>query len=367
MRHKPGSRELPRVHGAGPGGHGYHECAAGSTVAAERAGEADQDGRPSGAALPVVDLSVVRGVGSSTVVPGSVAYRPVIAGPKLRENATTILSRGRALQGVGLSSIRLRPHWRGPEDAGVAAEIDVGIGVWAPGRLPIWEIPAVDHTQGERQELRYPVEFAGVFENFITPTFEGVRFEVTRADDIENQGNILKVILNRIKAAITPTIVHAGDGGRGLPGWRGHKQGYQQEAGPAAFLRGELKFGIPPRTSFALAVAAAVSGPRPGPRFGGSPEPGSHRVVDTTDNEDVVDIADGYNSISKIVAKGAAQEDMTQSIERASMTLIELLANSLPLQRPRGPCPAACRTDRSIQFSACKSRQHYTEYLVLRW
>ena len=64
-------------------------------VAAERAGQADQDGRPSGAALPVVDLSVVRGVGSSTVVPGSVgSYRPVIAGPKLRENATTILSRG---------------------------------------------------------------------------------------------------------------------------------------------------------------------------------------------------------------------------------------------------------------------------------
>ena len=38
----------------------------------ERAGQADQDGRPSGAALPAIDLSVVRGVGSSTVVPGSV-------------------------------------------------------------------------------------------------------------------------------------------------------------------------------------------------------------------------------------------------------------------------------------------------------
>ena len=34
----------------------------------ERAGQADQDGRPSGAALPAIDLSVVRGVGSSTVV-----------------------------------------------------------------------------------------------------------------------------------------------------------------------------------------------------------------------------------------------------------------------------------------------------------
>ena len=60
--------------------------------------------------------SVVRGVGSSTVVPGSVgSYRPVIAGPKLRENATTILSRGRALQGVALSSIRFHPIGGGPK------------------------------------------------------------------------------------------------------------------------------------------------------------------------------------------------------------------------------------------------------------
>ena len=37
----------------------------------------------------------VRDVGSSTVVPGSVgSYRPVIAGPKLREGTTTILPRG---------------------------------------------------------------------------------------------------------------------------------------------------------------------------------------------------------------------------------------------------------------------------------
>ena len=64
-------------------------------VAAERAGQADQDGRPSGAALPAVGLSVVRGVGSSTVVRGSVgSYRPVIAGAKLREGTTTILPRG---------------------------------------------------------------------------------------------------------------------------------------------------------------------------------------------------------------------------------------------------------------------------------
>ncbi len=79
-------------------------------VAAERAGQADQDGRPSGAALPSIDLSVVRGVGSSTVVPGSVgSNQPVIGGAKLRESTTTILPRGRALQGVGLSSMRFHP------------------------------------------------------------------------------------------------------------------------------------------------------------------------------------------------------------------------------------------------------------------
>ena len=64
--------------------------------------------------LPVVDLSVVRGVGSS-VVPGSVgSYRPVIAGAKLREGITTILPRGRALQGVGLSSMRFPTLAKGP-------------------------------------------------------------------------------------------------------------------------------------------------------------------------------------------------------------------------------------------------------------
>ena len=64
-------------------------------VAAERAGQADQDGRPSGAALPAVDLPVIRGVGSSTVVPGNAgSYRPVIAGAKLREGTTTILPGG---------------------------------------------------------------------------------------------------------------------------------------------------------------------------------------------------------------------------------------------------------------------------------
>ena len=85
-------------------------------VAAERAGQADQDGMPSGAALPAINLSVVRSVGSSKVVPGSVgSYRPVIAGAKLREGTTTILPRGRALQGVGLSSMRFHPIGGGPK------------------------------------------------------------------------------------------------------------------------------------------------------------------------------------------------------------------------------------------------------------
>ena len=86
-------------------------------VAAERAGQADQDGRPSGAALPAIDLSAGRGVGSSMVVPGCVgSYRPVIAGTKLREGITTILPRGRAPQGVGLSSMRFHPTGGGPEE-----------------------------------------------------------------------------------------------------------------------------------------------------------------------------------------------------------------------------------------------------------
>ena len=73
-------------------------------------------GGPSGTALPAIDLSVVRGVGSSTVVPGSVgSYRPVIVGAKLREGTTTILPRGGALQGVALSSMRFHPTGRGAE------------------------------------------------------------------------------------------------------------------------------------------------------------------------------------------------------------------------------------------------------------
>ena len=44
------------------------------------------------------------------------SYRPVIAGAKLREGTTTILPRGGALQGVGLSSMRFHPTGGGPED-----------------------------------------------------------------------------------------------------------------------------------------------------------------------------------------------------------------------------------------------------------
>ena len=80
----------------------------------ERAGQADQDGRPSGAARAAIDLSVVRGVGSSTVVRGSVgSYRPVIAGAKLREGITTILPRGESAPGSRLVFNALSPHWRG--------------------------------------------------------------------------------------------------------------------------------------------------------------------------------------------------------------------------------------------------------------
>ena len=88
-------------------------------VAAERAGQTDQDGRPSGAALPAIDLSTVRGVGSSTVVPGSAgSYRPVIAGAKLRESTTTILPRGGECSRESLwSSMRFHPTgWEHEDD-----------------------------------------------------------------------------------------------------------------------------------------------------------------------------------------------------------------------------------------------------------
>ena len=63
-----------------------------------------------------IDLSVVRDASSSTVVPGSIgSYQPVITGAKLREGTTTILPRGRALQEVGLSSMRFQPTGGGPK------------------------------------------------------------------------------------------------------------------------------------------------------------------------------------------------------------------------------------------------------------
>ncbi len=50
---------------------------------------------PSGVTLPAILLLVVRGVGSSTGVSGSFgSYRPIIAGTKLGESTTTILSIG---------------------------------------------------------------------------------------------------------------------------------------------------------------------------------------------------------------------------------------------------------------------------------
>ena len=50
-------------------------------------------------------------------VPGSVgSYRPVIAEAKQPEGTSTILPRGRALQGAGLSSMRFHPIGEGPED-----------------------------------------------------------------------------------------------------------------------------------------------------------------------------------------------------------------------------------------------------------
>ena len=87
-------------------------------VAAERAGQADQDGRPSGAALPVVDLSVVRDVGSSD---GCSRECWIVSAGYRRRQAEggynhDLAKRGRALQGVALSSMRFHPTGRGHED-----------------------------------------------------------------------------------------------------------------------------------------------------------------------------------------------------------------------------------------------------------
>ena len=84
----------------------------------ERAGQADQEGRPFGAALTAIDLSVVRGVGSSKVVPGSVgSYRPVIAGYRQAEGGYNHdLAKRESAPGSRLVFNALSPHWRGPED-----------------------------------------------------------------------------------------------------------------------------------------------------------------------------------------------------------------------------------------------------------
>ena len=86
-------------------------------VSAERAGQADQDGRSSGAARAAVDFSVVRGVGSWKSVPRRVGLcRPVIAGARVGERRPTIVPRGRALQGAALSSERLQSLDGGTDD-----------------------------------------------------------------------------------------------------------------------------------------------------------------------------------------------------------------------------------------------------------
>ena len=55
-------------------------------------------GRRGGPERPAASTNTMSGVGSSTIVRGSVgSYRPIIAGAKLRESTTTILPRRRAL------------------------------------------------------------------------------------------------------------------------------------------------------------------------------------------------------------------------------------------------------------------------------
>ena len=97
-------------------------------VAEERPGQADQDGRSAGAPLQVVDLSVVRGVGSSTVVSGSVgSYRPVIADAKLREKRSCQEGeRSRESPCLNAGS----PHWRGTQrrsDTGVLSTANASL------------------------------------------------------------------------------------------------------------------------------------------------------------------------------------------------------------------------------------------------
>ena len=86
-----------------------------SLVAAERVDQADQDGRPSGVALPAVDFLIIRSVGCSTVVRGNVGlYRPVITSTKLRGHNYDITKRESA-PGSRLVFDALS-HWREPGD-----------------------------------------------------------------------------------------------------------------------------------------------------------------------------------------------------------------------------------------------------------
>ena len=85
-------------------------------VAAERAGQADQDGRPSGAARAAIDLSVVRGVGSSTVVREcwivSAGYRRRQAEGGYNHD----FAKRESAPGSRLVFNAVSPHWRGAED-----------------------------------------------------------------------------------------------------------------------------------------------------------------------------------------------------------------------------------------------------------
>ena len=67
------------------------------------------------------------------------SYRPVISGAKLRENATTTLPRGRALQGAGLSSMRFHPTGGGPD-----GDEDGQGGCLRPQTHPLLDRPAID-------------------------------------------------------------------------------------------------------------------------------------------------------------------------------------------------------------------------------
>ena len=119
-----------------PGHHASHEVAVAPVNAAERPQgghlvkgqhRARRDQEWAGrlvrhTRVAAIDLSVVRGVGSSTVVRASVgSYRTVIACTKLREGtnqpvAPDDLAKREGAPGSRLVFNALSPHWRGPED-----------------------------------------------------------------------------------------------------------------------------------------------------------------------------------------------------------------------------------------------------------